>query len=200
MCRVTVYVLMLVIATTSCGQSGTQPQSEWETFPTTVGSTWVYEWTDHLRSETDTVLVTVTGTRDVPPWGSAKVLVTQHKSWSDTMYVVSTADTVRFIPGRYLGFGRATFVLPLQVGARWSIGFVDSSWVAQGGPVSVPAGVFHEAFLVEQRYGPIFNSFLSANTWVVQGVGIVREDRREYDLGPIADYGRKLLAYNIADP
>jgi hypothetical protein len=73
----------------------------------------------------------------------------------------------------------------------------DASRVEKVGRVVVPAGTFSDGVLVTWDYPYRFNTMGHASTWVVPGVGIVKETRTEYDLGPTVAYDRELIGFEI---
>ena len=189
--------IILAVAVLGCGDSASAPEKVTDVFPTQVGSTWVYRLTDRNTGELDTLEVTSIGDREFEGWGSVHVLVYRFRSWSDTVFVAAQEDTVRFLPSVRTGYFSAGFVLPLEVGATWSLWFNDTTRVVEKGEVITEAGEFPGSFRVEVAVPYHFNSFLLATMWVYPGVGIIKETREEYNLGPVMRYDRELIAYHF---
>jgi hypothetical protein len=186
--------LMILGAVVGCGGSPSSPRSS-DVFPTAIGSTWSYRWKDLNSGRTDTVVVTLTEEKDLAPWGTGWILVAAHPGWDESAFRVVRGDTISFVPlsPRTLG---ARFVLPLEAGAAWG-SVEDASRVEKVGRVVVPAGTFSDGVLVTWDYPYRFNTMGHASTWVVPGVGIVKETRTEYDLGPTVAYDRELIGFEI---
>ncbi len=200
------FALVLVLALGGCSDSSPnhEVQNPDKVFPSTVGTTWDYRWHDDVAEATNTVTVSVAGTASLPRYGTVKILTYEAGAAPDTGFLAVTGDTVSFLQKSYYPLGQyprvAVFVLPLEVGATWRRPFFfnDTSRVEAVETVTVPAGTFAGAIRIQETWGPAFNSFGSVTTWVVPGVGIVKEDRREYSLGPLAEYQRELIAYHPA--
>lgn len=170
-----------------------------KSFPSSVGSAWMYEWDDRLHGKTDTVIVRVASALDSSALGPAKVWVFEHADGPDTLFMVEAGDTVRFLYRLEPDAWSTSFAFPLYVGAVWKPDpWKDSSRVSAQEVVSVPAGLFRRAFRVEERWG-YTNIYGVVTTWIVPDVGIVMEDHWEFPFGPGPDYVRRLLAYEIVE-
>lgn len=170
-----------------------------ESFPNSIGSSWTYEWESRWSGEIDTVVVTVVGAIDSSAVGPARIWVLKHSEWTDTLYEAVTGDTLRFLNSLTPGDLETAIVFPLYVSATWKgAWWIDSSWVPAREFLSVPAGRFSGAYRVEDRWR-VLNSYGTVTTWIVPNVGIVMEDRREFNLGPGPNYVRRLLAFEIAE-
>jgi hypothetical protein len=167
-------------------------------FPSSVGSSWTYEWENRNRKTIDTVVVRVAGELDSSDIGPAKIWVIEHAAKPDTLYMTVVGDTVRFVRWLVPDAFSTAYVFPLRIGAVWrSNWWKDSSWVPAREVVSVPAGNFSPAYRVQEEWGRT-NDYGWVTTWVVPEVGIVMEDRLTLSLGPWENYVRRLLVYEIA--
>jgi len=167
--------------------------------PSSVGSSWTYEWEDRRSGETDTVVVRVAAMLDSSVVGPVGVWIIEYPRKPDSMFMEIVGDTVRFLTDLRRPSWNTKYVLPLYVGAGWRGDFVtDSSWVSGKGEIMVPAGEFSDAFQIEESWGA-FNSYGRVTTWIVAGIGIVMEDRVEIDLGWGPSYVRRLLSFDISE-
>ncbi len=191
-----------LIAAGGCSDSTTRPpveQPPQTILPSTVGSSWTYRWQDLNAGTTDTVTVTVFDTAHREPYGTVALLAVEHPDRTDTLFQAVSGDTVKIESyGPYPYYPTPVwFVLPLEVGSMWhGAVWVDTTWVEGQGALTVPAGTFTDAFRIHETWWG-FNAGGDVTTWVVPGVGIVKEERWEYDLGPGPHYTRELTAYHI---
>ncbi|MDH3937144.1 MAG: hypothetical protein OEV68_07405, partial [candidate division Zixibacteria bacterium] len=128
--------------------------------PDGVGLLWIYEVYDSLTLTTDTVWVSVTDTvshsdgatslRLRLNWTVADVVVDRYaKIQGDTIDI--TSDTT--VGSMFL----ERFILPLTVGSEWIVsGGTDTSRVTDVGTVTVEAGRFDSAALIERVWNRDF--------------------------------------------
>jgi len=145
-------------------------------YPASIGMYWVYEVSDSLTGSLDTVYVSVvdTATMNDGRW-------VQKWKYNHVQYVANTvtsvsADTIE------LGYNDAyplmteRFVMPFYQGAIWGgpVTGDDTSWVAEIGAITVPAGTFSEGVCVERVWGRDFEGGGNfSRVWLVSGVGMV---------------------------
>ena len=170
-----------------------------KSFPTGVGSSWTYEWEDRWSNKIDTVVVRVTARLDSTAAGPVTIWVFEHAYGPDTLFMLETGDTIRFLYWLDTASWSDTYLFPLRVGAVWKkYPLTDSCWVSAQEAVSVPAGRYSGAFRVEDTWGYL-NAYGVVSTWFVPDVGIVIEDHWELNLGPGPNYVRRLLEYEIVE-
>jgi len=201
-------ILMLLLAgplaIAGCAESTTEPPEQQgnTTFPSTVGSSWTYRWQDLNAGTTETVTANVFGTAPKAPYGTVALIAVEHPDRTDTLFQAVSGDTVKiesYGPNPYRPTP-AWFILPLEVGSMWwGATWIDTTRVEGRDTLTVPAGTFTDAVRIHETWWG-FNAAGDVMTWVVPGVGIVKEDRQEYELGPLQHYVRELTAYHIVPP
>jgi hypothetical protein len=170
-----------------------------KSFPSSVGSSWTYEWEDRWSGAIDTVVVTVAAEIDSFGVGPVKVWTFTEPSGEDTLFMTVASDSIRFLHWLPPPAWNTKFVFPLHQGAEWAGDFVTNvSRVTAVTSTTVPAGRFRRAFQVEETWGA-YNANGHVMTWLVPDVGIVMEDHWEIDLGPGPNYVRRLLSYEIVE-
>jgi hypothetical protein len=155
-------------------------------FPNSVGSKWIYSVMDSIRSLMDTVMVEIVGSKILP--GNIPVTVWHFSCaygsgacFDDTLYVQTAGDTIKSYL-YYHGYlsGRASYIFPLIVGNGWKINY-DSSLVLEENPTSIGAGEFNTSFKIHRRKSGLPSYLLSADSWYVQNVGLVKMDLVDWD-------------------
>lgn len=148
-------------------------------FPQAPGTCWTYSVYDSVNGTTDTLDVTVLHDTVVNTI-AATLWQFAYRSHTDTQYVSSVEDTIRFYEPPL--FENHKYIFPLEVGIGWSGDYaVDTSIVLLTENVSVPAGVFPNSFLVKEiRYTPL-QSVVESYVWLAQNVGVVKLRRKIYD-------------------
>ena len=90
-------------------------------------------------------------------------------------------------------------MLPLKVGNQWlGKSLFDSVSVVGRETVEVPAGVFHDAFRVEQRFW-FFNQSNQTTYWIAPGVGIVKKNIHNFGFSENKIESWNLLSYGIPE-
>lgn len=165
-------------------------------FPNTVGDEWTYFYFDSLAMASDTVRVQVAGKITTPDSRQLTFWTYQYSSRTDTQYVEVRGDTVRMFADPTLFLEKTRFVFPLKVGKSWKGGFVsDSSRVVDSLSVTVAAGSFPTAFVIEETWAA-FNDYGIIHTYFVPEVGIVKKHHRGFSFGLANNYW-ELLSYRI---
>lgn len=168
-------------------------------FPSSVGSSWTYEWKARGSDPVDTVVVRVAASIDSSAIGPVKVWVFESASGSDTLFMTVTSDTIRFFRWLMPDLWTVKLVFPIRIGSVWmgDQPAIDSCWVPAQEVVSVPAGVLRPAFRVEEFWW-MPNVYGQVKTWIVPGIGVVMEDRQESERF-LGSYVRRLISYEIAE-
>ncbi len=173
-----ILMFLTVSLATSCSEKSTSPPagSFAEVFPNEVGHSWTYATFDSIAMTPDTTRVTVVGRITFDDGSPGTAWEFASRSEVDTQYVSTFRDTVRFTPGPAYPRTGSKYVFPLRVGVGWSGDFFsDTIWVAESGPMTVPGGIFQNAFRIEERWG-FFNDYGQVRTWFVPDVGIVFQE------------------------
>lgn len=192
-------LLSLLAMVAGCDHSPAGTGAVTETFPSAVGSSWTYRWHDLVNDTVDTVLVSIVGARELAGVGPVKVLAFEHPAWAETLHLSTRADTVEFLPQSSFPGNGARFLLPLAVGARWrgTNTHHDTCWVSSQEAVTVPLGRFPDALRLQETWDDGFRDSGWVVTWVVPGIGIVREYRLTLRAFPRGWYDRELIGYNL---
>jgi hypothetical protein len=143
-------------------------------FPVAVGMLWTYEVYDSLTGKTDTVLVSVTDTFTFE--NGQQTYQWRFKSSDDILIKKSilSGDTFAFFGRAGVDFPEEYFIFPLELGNEWTgPRWGDTSIVSDSGLVSVPAGDFAVAFLIDRRWNLDFEGGGNrSETWIVPEVGV----------------------------
>ncbi len=175
-----IILLLGLLCFYSCGDddkpTGSNPTVN--SLPNAVGMLWVYEVYDSLTEITDTVWISVTDTAYHMDgftslhwrtnWTVTDSVVDQYALvQGDTIDIFSDTTTEPMLLER--------FVLPLSPGSEWTVqGVHDTSRVTDIGTVTVKAGTFGSAALVERSWELDFEGGGNwSQTWVAPNVGVV---------------------------
>jgi len=167
--------------------------------PLKSGSTWSYARFDSLAFMEDTVIVNVLK-QVISIHGDIGIEIEIIDTLVSKLLAVTVNDTLFFVndlepPNTVY----VRFVLPLKVGNSWlGSNLLDSMWVAGRETVEVPAGVFHNAFRVEQQFW-FFNQSNQTTYWIAPGVGIVKRDVHNFGFSENKIETWNLLSYSIPE-
>jgi len=164
-------------------------------FPNATGNHWHYKYTyNNIVSSID---VDIAGSIVLPDGQNAKVWVYHYPGYVDSMYVAGNDSLVKMF-SRYCWtctpqplYEHMRYILPLQVGNSWfsvHAGF-DTAKVQAISPVNVPAGTFPGAYEITYKRPYVTNTWVYNRLWLVPGVGLVRKEQGEYNLGPMPGNG-----------
>ncbi len=168
--------------------------------PLKSGSTWSYARFDSLAFMEDTVMVNIIG-QVLTIYGDTLIEIEVVDSIISIINAKMVSDTLLFIISDfglpYVILER--FVLPLKVGNKWlGKSPFDSVSVVGRETVEVPAGVFHNAFRVEQQFW-FFNQSNQTTYWIAPGVGIVKRDVHNFGFSENKIESWNLLSYSIPE-
>ena len=167
--------------------------------PLESGSTWSYARFDSLAVVEDTVIVNVLE-QVISIHGDIGIDIEIIDTLVSKLLAVTVNDTLFFVndlepPNTVY----VRFVLPLKVGNSWlGSNLLDSMWVAGRETVEVPAGVFHNAFRVEQQFW-FFNQSNQTTYWIAPGVGIVKKNIHNFGFSENKIESWNLLSYSIPE-
>ena len=167
--------------------------------PLESGSTWSYARFDSLAVVEDTVIVNVLE-QVISIHGDIGIDIEIIDTLVSKLLAVTVNDTLFFVndlepPNTVY----VRFVLPLKVGNSWlGSNPLDSMWVAGRETVEVPAGVFHNAFRVEQQFW-FFNQSNQTTYWIAPGVGIVKRHVHNFGFSENKIETWNLLSYSIPE-
>ncbi len=167
--------------------------------PLKSGSTWSYARFDSLAVVEDTVIVNVLK-QVISIHGDIGIEIEIIDTLVSKLLAVTVNDTLFFVndlepPNTVY----VRFVLPLKVGNSWlGSNLLDSMWVAGRETVEVPAGVFHNAFRVEQQFW-FFNQSNQTTYWIAPGVGIVKKNIHNFGFSENKIESWNLLSYSIPE-
>nr|NIT57921.1 hypothetical protein [Fodinibius sp.]NIV12778.1 hypothetical protein [Fodinibius sp.]NIY26503.1 hypothetical protein [Fodinibius sp.] len=145
----------------------------------------------------DTVNVSIIDTTQLVNNQKAFVWLYESATKSDTHYVSIQNDTVTIFYDVDDTVPFAKYIFPLKVGNKWIRSLTtDSIVVVSKDTISVPAGVFEPAFLIEEEWYQL-NAGVHILTWLVPKVGIVKQKRFIFGWGPIEKTKWELIDYFI---
>jgi len=192
------FVLSLIIC---CQKKSTCPDKvELPDFPNTIGSRFVYSHFDSISMSSDTITASIVDTFSSNHQGAVSVWEYRWNSSTHTGKVYYYGDTVRVHHDEISGSGYTIYVFPLEIGKGWKAGFIpDTSTVIDKVSVSVPAGEFAGAFLIERGWsGP--NVCGDELIWLAPTVGVVKKHHRGWLFGQVSNQTWELIEYHIARP
>ena len=175
-----IILLLGLLCFYSCGDddkpTGSSPTVN--SLPNAVGMLWVYEVYDSLTEITDTVWISVT---DTAYHMDASTSLQWRTNWTVTdsvvdRYVLVQGDTIDiFSDSTTEPMLLERFAFPLSPGSEWTVqGVNDTSRVTDVGTVTVKAGTFGYAALVERSWDRDFEGGGNwSQTWVAPNVGVV---------------------------
>jgi hypothetical protein len=194
-------ILLLTLLTASCQKRSTGingPEDRGlEDFPNTVGSRFVYFYFDSVSMSSDTVVASIVGMITFDSTKQATVWEYTYSSKTDSKYVYISDDTVKICNDVNTWWGNTIYVFPLKVGKGWKGDFVtDTSTVIDTVAISVPAGEFSHAFVIEEKWGAL-NDYGQVLTWFVPKVGMIKKHGRGWSFG-LANETWELIEYEIS--
>lgn len=162
-------------------------------FPMSVGSYWKYQMYDSLQHKYDTIAIkvvssTIKSNKTVFIWQFSD----NKNSISDSLYVVSSSNSVSFYKDSSLTNLKWQYKLPLKVGESWTINENDNYKVMSNEKVDVYSSSFKLSSDLQS-----FNYTLKETTWIVDNIGIVMMNIYEFNLGPTKNQTWHLLSYHI---
>jgi len=180
--------LFLLVISLQCGKKSVNgsegeppPKFEISDFPNQKGFQFTYSLVDSFVNPVyDTVTVIIKGDTTLPNSKQATIWEYNYSTYTDTFFVTTTNDTLRFYSRWDNQRARTVYVFPIKVRNEWKGDFAtDTTRVVEEGTVEVPAGNFQKGYrLHESWFG--FNDFGDITTWLVPHIGIVKMDRIEY--------------------
>jgi hypothetical protein len=184
----------------SCGDDDeTGPPSEAEIL-THPGSVWTYTVDFNFYSQRDTNEVTVrvldagSDGPEGPPTARWEI---DYGDTADTSFVYVSGDTVKIVAKYYWAVGSLSqsFVFPLRVGDFWVNPYCcsDTSRVVARDSIQVPSGSY-ESYKID-RSNRSFNFQLHTTTWFDPAIGIIKQYRSIYDIGPYSEETWELTGY-----
>ena len=191
-----VIIIPLLLSACENSTENNPPPDNTTTFPNKVGDQWIYAIHDSLTNTIDTITVKIVGTTT----GNGKELtVWARKSniYNDTLYVYTDSSAVYYYTDPYPNVIDHKIEFPLEVGKYWKNPdqISDSSIVKNIEPVTVPSGIYSEAYLIDRNWGG-FNVYGFSKTWFVDNVGIVKMYRRIQGFDNIKETW-ELLSYTV---
>ena len=193
--------LFLTLVAASCEKRSTgingHEDGGLEDFPNTIGSRFVYFYFDSVSMSSDTVVATIVGKTTFDTTKQATVWEYTYSSKTDSKYVYISADTVMIYNDLNTWWGNTIYVFPLRVGKGWKGDFpTDTNRVIDTVAISVPAGEFSHAFVIEEKWGAL-NDYGDVLTWFVPKVGMVKTHRSGWSFG-LANESWELIEYHIS--
>ena len=169
----------LLLLAASCHKvNGLPDTSGSEIFPNQIGDRWVYLVHDTVMQSGNPVAseynlsVWVAGSLNLPGGISAKIWIYSAPQYSDTNYVYSAADTVKFLDKTKTYLLRQ-YIIPFSLKSSWPYvpgNFTDT--VQAMGDVNVQGHVFSGAFLFQGKAGGPDNTFY-VSEWHAPYIGLV---------------------------
>jgi hypothetical protein len=120
--------------------------------------------------------------------------VYEGRNYNDTTYVAVSGDSVLLYDSWDAKSPSTVFLFPLVDGASWGVQS-DRTNVRVETDVPSHIGTLAHAFSVERWAREGFNSTLESNVLVASGVGIVRWEKKETNLGPVVHQMWDLIRY-----
>jgi hypothetical protein len=205
-------ILFLPLVAASCQKRSTgingSEDGGVEDFPNTIGSRFVYSYFDSVSMASDTVVASIVGMtaldgtpacQSLSGRKEATVWEYTYSSKTDSKYVYVSGDTVKICSDLNTWWGNTFYVFPLKVGKGWKGDFpTDTSTVVDRVAISVPAGEFSHAFVIEEKWGAL-NDYGHVLTWLVPKVGMIKTHRRGWSFG-LANETWELIEYHICCP
>jgi len=193
-------ILFLTLVAASCEKRSTgidgPEDGGLEDFPNTIGSRFVYFYFDSISMSSDTVVASIVGMSALSRI-QATVWEYTYSSKTDSKYVYISGDTVMIYNDLNTWWGNTIYVFPLRVGKGWKGDFpTDTSTVIDRVAISVPAGKFSHAFVIEEKWGAL-NDYGHVLTWFVPKVGMIKTHRRGWSFG-LANETWELIEYHIS--
>lgn len=166
-------------------------------FPQTVGSWWVYEYSDSAYKNFDTIQVSIIDKIKVSG-EDATVWLHDYGNWIDTQYVFARDSQIVMYADTLLGYPFVYYDLPFLLGRYWGIMF---GWpppdIIEKGEISVPAGQFSNGFKHHYHdHSPEIVYAHYVDEWFVPGVGMVK--RNAFNDYGVDNQEYVLLEYYIA--
>lgn len=188
--RIVLALLVTLLAVTlfNCTDKSVQPRVIGEgTYPTAVGTQWLYERYDSVRTVTDTITITIVSQQTLDDGRTAHV--TRYKTEDtlryDTLFLENDSATVKIGNGS-VSWVTERYLFPLEVGRAWTVSFqYDSLWVREKNLIATPAGEFPKAYRLERTIF-FLNYFHNDEIWFAPGYGVVQQRLRRdfFDPGP----------------
>lgn len=176
-------------------------------FPNSAGDTWTYEVYDSTTSTTDTMIVSVAGSKNLPDGKNLKIWLFRSTSgnrasylsyFGDSLFVYSGPDTVYLYSDGTGTSVHTSYVFPMSVGSEWEnhlAGIVDSSFVTEQNTITTPAGTFTNSFHIERLHAGL-NDYIHSSVWFKNDIGLVEFDVDE--TGFVLDrFSCRLISYHI---
>jgi hypothetical protein len=166
-------------------------------FPSIIGTQFVFLFVNNLSITSDTVIVSIVGNTTFDENKQATVWEYEFSSKTDTEYVYFSGDTVKVYDDLSSWWINTKYVFPLELGKGWKGDFAtDTSTVFDITSISVPAGDFSNAFVIEEAWA-VTNEYGHVVTWFVPKVGIVKKLHREIAWTYWVDTEWELIDYHV---
>lgn len=191
---------LLTVTLSNCTDKSVEPIVIGEgTYPTAIGTQWIYERIDSVRTVTDTVTITLVSQQALPDGRTAHIAryKTSDTLRYDTLFFEGDTATVRSGNG-YTSWTTERYLFPLEIGRGWTASFqYDSVWVREKNLASTPAGQFYKAYRLE-RIVFFLNYIHYDEIWFAPGYGVVKKNlvrdfldpypAEQHDIWTLIDY------------
>ena len=171
-----ILVTILFIAS-SCIKEKDIPPIDY--FPNEIGYTWVYNIYDSVAKKSDTLQISIIGSKNIDG-SDSKIWLLTYPNKTDTFFVSEKNDTVIF----NTGIVRKVYVFPFFVNQIWDeylASLTRKSEVIGIENISTEAGVFNNTYIIS-RFLAGYNYYLKEKVYFKPGVGIVKLYSFEYNL------------------
>ena len=192
-----------MISVVACNKNNTPIETT--EFPNTVGNHWHYIYGSNTPTPSF-IDVDIIGEGNLPDGQSAKIWVYKILSYTDTTYVVTSAQTIKIYDKpcltctNQMPFERMEYRFPLGVGNRWftSAAYGDTTKVLSQDSLIVPAGTFKNTYFLSKVRGYVTNSWTANEIWFTPYIGMTKLIQGEFSLGPVLGNGLwELASYTI---
>lgn len=194
------FSILIISHSCSCKKDSTVGSSNTE-FPNTVGTFWKYKVYDSVFNNLDTVLIQVIGNTMLQNGDNAAIWSLHSLYYgNDTNYVTNKSDGINIYYNRYATSSiKERYVFPLALGKSWTGQLIqDTIKVSEQGTVSVIAGIFSNAFKLNQdfRTYPGLN-ITKQEEWFVPNIGMVSRQYRYSGTAGVENKKWELVSFLI---
>jgi len=182
----------------SCGQNNSvtpnPPKSDTATiaaFPNQIGDSWTYSVFDSIKKTTQTVVMKIVGD-SLFKEGKTYKIWQYDLSGKKADYVNITGDTIEI----YTPLIFKSYVFPIYLNKSWSK--PGDCKVTKIETINVPAGTFNNCYIIHRIIASP-NYVLDEYVWFKPGVGVIKRQANEIDLGVRTNRVWKLMSYHLVN-
>jgi hypothetical protein len=152
-------------------------------FPMKTGSTWEYEisdtifytfFADSMRINNGILKVKILNNIILGNGKKASIWQYNFQNTSDSLYVLSSGDSIIFYQNRKYPFPKIILVFPLSINKEWEFTECDKYKVLSKDTLSLPIGKINSVVKVQQNFTCEIEAGLVNNYYIKQNIGIVK--------------------------